>query len=92
MPHCGGGRGGIWRGLGSNTHHVSQNPYTEVTLLIPAYNEKDYVFQKMENTQNLNYPKDKLNIVWVTDGSNDGTNSLLENYENVQLFHKNERK
>ena len=64
----------------------------EVTLLIPAYNEKDYVFQKMENTQNLNYPKDKLNIVWVTDGSNDGTNSLLENYENVQLFHKDERK
>ena len=64
----------------------------EVTLLIPAYNEKDYVFQKMENTQNLNYPKDKLNIVWVTDGSNDGTNSLIENYENVQLFHKDERK
>ncbi|MDH7911308.1 glycosyltransferase family 2 protein [Winogradskyella sp. SYSU M77433] len=64
----------------------------KVTLLIPAYNEKDYVFQKMENTQNLNYPKDKLNIVWVTDGSNDGTNSLLENYENVQLFHKDERR
>lgn len=64
----------------------------EVTLLIPAYNEKDYVFQKMENSVNLNYPKDKLNIVWVTDGSNDGTNLLLENYENVQLFHKDERK
>lgn len=64
----------------------------EVSLLIPAYNEKDYVFQKMKNTQNLNYPKDKLNIVWVTDGSNDGTHSLLENYENVQLFHKDERK
>ncbi|GAL71542.1 glycosyltransferase [Jejuia pallidilutea] len=46
----------------------------------------------MKNTQNLNYPKDKLNIVWVTDGSNDGTHSLLENYENVQLFHKDERK
>ena len=64
----------------------------EVTLLIPAYNERAYVIQKMENTMALNYPMDKLKIVWVTDGSNDGTNLLLKNYRNVQLFHQNERK
>ncbi|MEH6680481.1 MAG: glycosyltransferase family 2 protein [Sediminicola sp.] len=64
----------------------------EVTLLIPAYNESDYVIQKMENTMDLNYPKDKLKIVWVTDGSDDGTNVLLKKYGNVQLFHKRERK
>lgn len=63
-----------------------------VTLLIPAYNEKDYVNQKMENTMSLNYPKDKLKIVWVTDGSNDGTNLMLGAYDNIQLFHHNERK
>ena len=73
-----------------NTENVDELP--EVTLLIPAYNEKDYVFKKMENSTNLNYPKDKLKIVWVTDGSNDGTNLLLKNYENVELFHEKERK
>jgi cellulose synthase/poly-beta-1,6-N-acetylglucosamine synthase-like glycosyltransferase len=73
-----------------NANNVKELP--EVTLLIPAYNEKDYVFQKMGNSMNLNYPKDKLKIVWVTDGSNDGTNTLLENYENIQLFHKDKRK
>lgn len=64
----------------------------EVTILIPAYNEKAYVKQKMENTMSLNYPKDKLKIFWVTDGSNDGTNLLLNAYDNVKLFYEQERK
>ena len=66
--------------------------FPEVTLMIPAYNERDYVEKKMRNTMNLDYPKEKLHIVWVTDGSDDGTNTLLEAYDNILLFHKNERK
>ncbi|WP_299361839.1 glycosyltransferase family 2 protein [Winogradskyella sp.] len=72
--------------------NVASNDLPEVTLMIPAYNESDYVHQKMENTMSLNYPKDKLKIVWVTDGSNDGTNIRLERYKDVQLFHQDERK
>ena len=64
----------------------------EVTLMIPAYNEKEYVEKKMQNTLNLNYPKDKLKIVWVTDGSDDGTNTLIEEYRYVELFHRDERR
>ena len=64
----------------------------DVTLLIPAYNESDYVHQKMKNSLELNFPKDQLKIIWVTDGSDDGTNLLLEKYENVTLFHQDERK
>ena len=40
----------------------------EVTLFIAAYNENEYVAAKMKNTFELEYPKEKLNIVWVTDG------------------------
>ncbi len=68
------------------------NDLPEVTLLIPAYNEKEYVKLKMKNTMGLNYPKDKLKVIWVTDGSNDGTNKLVEKYSNVELYHNNERK
>ena len=68
------------------------NNEPEVTIFIPAYNEKDCVDQKMTNTVNLNYPKDKIKIIWVTDGSDDGTNEIVEKYANVQLFHKSERK
>ncbi|WP_445748079.1 glycosyltransferase family 2 protein [Polaribacter sp.] len=63
----------------------------EVTLFIAAYNEKDYVVAKMKNTLSLDYPKDKLHIVWVTDGSNDGTPDLLKGYPNTSVFHLDER-
>jgi cellulose synthase/poly-beta-1,6-N-acetylglucosamine synthase-like glycosyltransferase len=46
----------------------------EVTLFITAFNEEDVVDEKMENSLELDYPADKLHIVWVTDGSDDGTN------------------
>lgn len=64
----------------------------EVTLMICAYNEEDIVDEKMENTSRLDYPKDKLKVMWVTDGSNDGTNSRLEKYDNVQIIFSKERK
>lgn len=63
----------------------------EVTLFIAAYNEKDYVQAKMQNSLALEYPKDKLNIIWVTDGSDDGTPDLVKNYPNTTVHHLNER-
>ncbi len=59
----------------------------DVTLFIAAYNEKDYVAAKMENSLSLEYPADKLHIVWVTDGSDDGTPELLQQYKNVKVLH-----
>ena len=64
----------------------------EVTLLIPAYNEKDYVDQKIRNSMALDYPADKLKICWVTDGSDDGTQELARQYEGVTVYHSPERK
>jgi len=63
----------------------------EVTLLIAAYNEKDFVTKKVANTRSLNYPKEKLQQVWVTDGSDDGTPNMLKKYNNVTVLHKPER-
>ena len=63
----------------------------EVTLFIAAYNEKDYVDAKMKNSLELDYPKDKLNIVWVTDGSDDGTQHLLKEYPNTTVHHLDAR-
>ena len=63
----------------------------EVTLFIAAYNEKDYVDAKMKNSLELDYPKEKLNIVWVTDGSDDGTPDLLKKYTNTTVHHLDAR-
>jgi cellulose synthase/poly-beta-1,6-N-acetylglucosamine synthase-like glycosyltransferase len=65
----------------------------EVTLFVAAYNEKDYVDKKVKNSFNLEYPKEKVKQVWVTDGSDDGTPDLLKKYsgKGVEVYHKPER-
>lgn len=63
----------------------------EVTLFIAAYNEKDYVDAKMKNSLELDYPKEKLNIIWVTDGSDDGTPDLVRKYPNAIVHHLDAR-
>jgi cellulose synthase/poly-beta-1,6-N-acetylglucosamine synthase-like glycosyltransferase len=70
---------------------IDPNYEPEVTLFIAAYNEKDYVEAKMKNSLELDYPKDKLNIVWVTDGSDDGTPELLKGYSNTVVHHLDAR-
>lgn len=64
----------------------------QVTLLIAAYNEQGVVQEKMLNTMALDYPTDKLKIVWVTDGSTDNTNRMLAQYENVTLLYEAPRR
>ena len=63
-----------------------------MTLMICAYNEEDVVAEKMENTLALDYPHDKLRIMWVTDGSNDHTNELLAAYPEVDIVFSPERR
>lgn len=72
-------------------HDVEYEP--EVTLFVAAYNEKEYVEAKINNTLSLNYPKEKIKQVWVTDGSDDGTPTLLESYQHngLQVYHVPER-
>ncbi len=68
------------------------NIIPEVTLFIAAYNEDYVVEEKMKNCYEIDYPKDKLKILWITDGSNDKTNELLKQYENITLLFQPERK
>ena len=63
----------------------------EVTLLIAAYNEKDYIDQKIKNSNDLEYPGEKLHMIWVTDGSDDGTPEELKKYDGVEVYHLPQR-
>jgi cellulose synthase/poly-beta-1,6-N-acetylglucosamine synthase-like glycosyltransferase len=51
----------------------------DVCLFVTAYNEKDFIRQKVENSFQLDYPKEKVQYVWVTDGSDDGTPDFCAN-------------
>jgi cellulose synthase/poly-beta-1,6-N-acetylglucosamine synthase-like glycosyltransferase len=63
-----------------------------VCLFITAYNERDILDEKIKNCKNLDYPKDKLDIVFVCDGSNDGSYEYLQTIEGVQVLYKPERR
>lgn len=64
----------------------------DVTFLVCAYNEQDVVDMKMKDIYQLDYPKNKLHIAWVTDGSSDNTNSYLKTYTDVDIIFTPERK
>ncbi len=63
----------------------------EVSLIIAAYNERDYVGLKIRNSLSLDYPSGKLKIIWVNDGSDDGTPELVANYPEISLLHNPRR-
>lgn len=64
----------------------------DVCLFVTAYNEKDFIAQKIENSLQLDYPKNKVQYVWVTDGSDDGTPDLLRKTENLEVYHEPARR
>jgi poly-beta-1,6-N-acetyl-D-glucosamine synthase len=63
-----------------------------VTLIIAAYNEQDFIRQKIENSLALGYPSEKLIITFVADGSIDNTVSIIKEYPGINLLFNNERK
>jgi cellulose synthase/poly-beta-1,6-N-acetylglucosamine synthase-like glycosyltransferase len=52
-----------------------------VKIIITVYNEVKRIRSKIENTLGFEYPKDKLRIIVVSDGSTDGTDKVVGEYE-----------
>lgn len=82
----------IKRKLSGNKNNQTDSDYQpEVTLFIPAYNEKEFVADKVKNSLELDYPREKLHFIWVTDGSDDGTPDVLKSYEGIGVYHQDQR-
>jgi biofilm PGA synthesis N-glycosyltransferase PgaC len=64
----------------------------EVTILIAAYNEEQFIEDKIKNTLALDYPQDRLSVYIVTDGSTDNTPHVVKKIHAVKLFHEPQRK
>lgn len=71
---------------------LDENNLPKVCLFVTAYNESDFVAQKVQNSFSLNYPKEKIQYLWLTDGSTDGTPDLLKKYPQLQVEHEPGRK
>ena len=82
----------LFKGKPMKTVLPSDEELPTMTLMICAYNEEDVVAEKMANTLALDYPRSKFRIMWVTDGSNDRTNELLQAYPEVDIVFSPERR
>lgn len=62
--------------------------YPTVSLLIAAYNEEKIIAEKINNALLTNYPKDKFEIVVVSDGSTDNTDEIVKSFSDfgVKLY------
>jgi cellulose synthase/poly-beta-1,6-N-acetylglucosamine synthase-like glycosyltransferase len=51
-----------------------------VSMLISVYNEEVVIEEKIRNTLALEYPKDRLEVVILSDGSTDRTHEIVRRY------------
>lgn len=59
----------------------------DVTLVVPAYNEADILDDKVANCLALDYPREKLRLMFITDGSTDNSAEVLARYPQVEHLH-----
>lgn len=67
----------------------SFEPY--VSLVVPCFNEADYIEDKIKNSLLLDYPQDKLQLIFISDGSNDDTADRIKKYPQVLGLHEDAR-
>lgn len=65
--------------------------YPDVCILVPCFNEEKTIIKNVCSLLNLDYPKDKLEIIIIDDGSTDKTYQKAEKllkHKQIKLFHK----
>src|SRR5665647_195482 len=71
--------------------HLKPSYYPTVAMLVPCFNEEKTLEHTVDSLLALEYPKEKLSIVIIDDGSQDGTRAIGERLAStcpqVQFYH-----
>jgi len=62
------------------------NIFPRVSLIVAAYNEEKVIESKIRNCFELEYPRDKLEIIIVSDGSTDKTAEIVEDFRSIGVI------
>jgi len=73
------------RGADRRCHELDDDELPAVSLIIPAHNEEAALPAKLINLVELDYPADRLEVIFVSDGSSDRTNEILKGAEQPRL-------
>lgn len=65
---------------GSWNLSLSDNYKPTVTIIVATYNEANVIVNKLKNLEELDYPKDELEVIVVDSASTDGTAGIAKTY------------
>ncbi len=57
-----------------------------VSILVPAYNEEKTILKTLKSIEQLHYPKSKLDVIVINDGSTDDTEKIAKAYIKDKLY------
>ncbi|MBT7296773.1 glycosyltransferase, partial [Candidatus Woesearchaeota archaeon] len=54
--------------------------YPLVSIIMPCFNEEKNINKSLTSIQNLQYPKDKIELIIINDGSTDKSEIIIKKY------------
>jgi cellulose synthase/poly-beta-1,6-N-acetylglucosamine synthase-like glycosyltransferase len=70
---------------------IKLKSYPTITIAVPCWNEEKTVEKTVRSLMKLNYPKNKIKLFLINDGSTDDTLNVLNSfkkYPNIKIFDK----
>jgi biofilm PGA synthesis N-glycosyltransferase PgaC len=76
------------------TPALPQRPedWPTVSFIVAAYNEQDCIREKILNSLDQDYPADKIEFIFISDGSTDSTPTITSGYPRITALHEPERR
>src|SRR5687767_13938379 len=83
----------VLSGLGARRPVRKADTEPSVTLIVSAFNEASVIADKIRNSLALDYPREKIEIVVISDASDDGTDEIVGQFaaQGVRLLRMNDR-
>ncbi|WP_415890552.1 glycosyltransferase family 2 protein [Neptuniibacter sp. SY11_33] len=78
------------RSLSPREKDIDEQNYRSLCIFVPAYNEANFIADKLRNIASLDYPSDKLQVIIACDGCKDRTAEVArEALKAPELAHLN---
>ena len=72
--------------------YPSESNWPTVSFVVAVFNEEYILEEKVANSIALDYPKNLIEFVFVTDGSSDNSPEIIQKHKEIKLLHQPQRK